>query len=1157
MKNRVMRGTLGVLLVAGVAMGVERALLLDEGFESAGALTQWTAEARLTDTEIRIAAPGQLSSNALLVTKHDLCGSLILSRSVTVPSGRWLCLTADVRLDHKLPQAAYQFMVTLHAGKTVKKPSLFFVFDDGLQKPTKFGGVGASPQTMGEWKTTEHLFQTDGDVDRLDLTLVFSGGAQAIRFDNIRLEDAGVEKPARADRGVFARLINWPYAELDVDMLTPGCTYEIEASVSYPPAPDALSVAATQASLLIERTPTNTIGMGVAMFTSDFRDKRSLRQALTEMPDRNGRKIYRLTVPQDAVTAHLDFHNDDLIRFEHYQIEALARRWQTVKIRLLDFGEVAADNQRWQYIYRGRPEALRPRDLVALSGFDIQALNAQLVRRKPVDAKVATIANGMCVLIDGKPVPPVMASALADMNAWHTDLYGELGRNGVNLVVVRYPYGGPPCHGDWTGPDTYDFQAVDEQIYRALKQNPDASLIFSVDDLVPPAWWGAERSHELLQDQDGRVCWSEGNFLYKRRYVAAAEMQNLKSAALKPASVSRMRGAQWQGTFIPSTASEEGRAVVSRFLVALRHHIESMPYGNAVIGYRLVWGYDGQWGAMGGIRDAQAQGDDAPHHVDFSAAMVARFQRYVREKYGTEKALRKAWNAPDMTFARISMPPLDHWHMDSTVPGTGYFLDPQCDQALIDYRECVNRTVGEQMLEWTAAIKGARQRQVLCLAYFPDISECCSGGPRPLRGHRQVMAAQGLDMGGGPSYVGREIGLDGMNNVMLNSFTLHGKMPLTEIDHRVFPVIKQNYNNNIIFDTPRKSISLLRREYMKQMCFGGGSWTLDMSGGWFSNPLIASVIGDARRVFAGVLEKDRGSIARMALFMGEQGKFIQADGLRGALPQTLGTFTKSLHPHSGVPVDEYHLWDLPLVAKQYNVFLFPFAYALTDEERHWIDALKRDGNLLVFGYGAGYVGHTLSVTNMEQVTGICFALDDRMPLTLKVIDRTHEITRELRGFLGSGGNASLEQAVPKIYVDDPQVVVLGAFVGDGQHAGLALKDHGTWQSLYVGGTGPFPPELLRGCARFKGLHVYTAGNDVLYACQSLIALHANSDGVKSIELPAEADVTSLWDGVPLGRVRQIVRPMRVGDNALYLLTPCGRLRPDMTSRPPMGPLGPG
>jgi hypothetical protein len=162
--------------------------------------------------------------------------------------------------------------------------------------------------------------------------------------------------------------------------------------------------------------------------------------------------------------------------------------------------------------------------------------------------------------------------------------------------------------------------------------------------------------------------------------------------------------------------------------------------------------------------------------------------------------------------------------------------------------------------------------------------------------------------------------------------------------------------------------------------------------------------------------------------------------------------------------------------------------------------------------------------------------DDSLPFTIRVTNAKNPITQEVRGFIGSDESDHQFLKFPMFAVTDPKAVSLAEYVDKGKgKTGLAFKDHGEWQSVYLGAMGYYPPELFRGLARQAGIHIYAGDGDVLFANKSLIAVHAASDGDKTLELPAPAHVISLWDNQDLGVVKTIRRPMRTGDNALYML----------------------
>ena len=1080
----------------------------------------------------KLVPEGQLSKFCLKAEKPDTCGSMEYKLSTSIPAeskGHWLLITADIKSGYVGSGAEYLMQVLQSAnGKETGKN--VFPYNDGISRESIFGGLYKSPQTLGKWKKTIHQIQLKPETDKVELVLLVKDGKQELFFDNIRIDDVGTKQlPAQAPL-IYEKTIDWPYAMLDLDNLLPGAVYRIETEITWPSAAPEKSEGLTpNAAASKNKAPATATGMGIAMTAVGLNGVNSAPEQLPEIENSKDKCSYRLVVPEMAVKILLDLHNDDLIRFDHNQIEKQARRWKTVRVYLENYGEIAADNAYWQYVYRNKPEELKVRNYVDINSFDMEVLKETLRNRQKSELKLVRYNNAMCFLLDNKHIAPVLSSIEIAGNCNYKS-YDNLAKNGINLVFARSPYGGMPVHGDWQDENKYDYTDMDMNIYKVLSQNPKANIILSIDQLYPPDWWSMKNPDELVRTQDGLFVWCPGMNLYKRNFGTMEQLKKERERQLKKGNLMHQsRGAKLPGHFLPTAASEKYRELMVNQLAAMRRHIEQQPYGNAVVGYRLLWGYDGQWGPL---REAYDEG--GKHCIDFSKPMLKKFQSFLLKKYKNNDALCKAWNDAGLTFDKAQIPGFELRHFDQMTAGR-YLLDPKKEQAVIDYRECESEATGELLLAFCNAIKNTDKRSVLTIAYYPDILETASGGATGRRGQQIVYKSADFDAAGGPSYDAREIGQSGRSNCLLNSLTFHNKIHLNEIDHRVFPVVKRNYAGNQVFDTPFKSISMLQREYMRQMCFGTGSWTFDMGFGWYNDPLIASVIGNINKVFNQVIEYDRGSIAGMAIFIGEYGKIIQADAKRGAIPKKLVTTPIIASAQAGLPIDQYLINDLSLVADKYKVFFFPFAYGFSTEDMQAIEALKKNGNILVFGYGAGYVSDKVSIDNMEKLTGFKFGIDPKLELTVKVERGNDILTSGIAGnYFGAAANSSLEAGMPKFFVNDANAVSLGKFVNSDK-VGFALKDNGSWKSIYIGSIGSMPPELLRNIGAFAGLHVYNNTGDVLYFNKSLIAIHASSDGIKKIKLPRPANVTSLWDNKKAGKLEVIERPMKIGENALYLI----------------------
>ena len=58
-----------------------------------------------------------------------------------------------------------------------------------------------------------------------------------------------------------------------------------------------------------------------------------------------------------------------------------------------------------------------------------------------------------------------------------------------------------------------------------------------------------------------------------------------------------------------------------------------------------------------------------------------------------------------------------------------------------------------------------------------------------------------------------------------------------------------------------------------------------------------------------------------------------------------------------------------------------------------------------------------------------------------------------------------------------------------------------WSSVYVA-TPNVPAPVLRGIARFAGVHLYNEDGDVLYATPNLLSVHSVSGGPRPSSCPA-------------------------------------------------------
>jgi hypothetical protein len=107
-------------------------------------------------------------------------------------------------------------------------------------------------------------------------------------------------------------------------------------------------------------------------------------------------------------------------------------------------------------------------------------------------------------------------------------------------------------------------------------------------------------------------------------------------------------------------------------------------------------------------------------------------------------------------------------------------------------------------------------------------------------------------------------------------------------------------------------------------------------------------------------------------------------------------------------------------------------------------------------------------------------------------------------------------------VDDPDATELGQVITQMSRSqtGLALKEFADWRSVYCA-TPNIPAPVLRGIARYAGVHLYNECGDVLHATPELLSVHTTGGGPRRFRLPRQAEV--VYD---LFEMREVARDVR-------------------------------
>ena len=686
--------------------------------------------------------------------------------------------------------------------------------------------------------------------------------------------------------------------------------------------------------------------------------------------------------------------------------------------------------------------------------------------RKPgsLSASVKPWHGTPTLFINGKPHSGMAYAAYGPT----VKVFSDFSKAGVNL----FTFSATPTEAGyglskttWTSSDTFDYSQLDQRALMVLEANPNA-FFFPRLYLHAPSWWSKKHPDDLVLYDPG-----DG----------------------KPVPFIHSGG-----KLTPSWASETWRRDTAMALRKLIEHVQSSPYADRVIGYHLASGSTEEW-MMWGANENQ--------WVDYSPVNLARFRAWLKKKYGTVKRLRRAWAAPDVTFASASIPA----KAQRSAAGFGAFHRLPGEQSVIDYYLYNSQLVADTIAYFAHAVKGAAGPDRIAGVFYGYLLQLCGEQRQQNAGHlalEKVLDCPDVDFLCSPtSYAFRQLGGDGTSHFMslLGSVKLHGKLWFDENDIRtsMAPGKPGAWGKplNVVGDILQQD-----KELADVLVNGTAQWWFDVGRNRYDDPVLmkrsAGYVENAREV----LNLDRTPVDEVAFVVDEDSlTFLRvADPLgRWLLVNQIPELRRL-----GAPSGDYLVSDLPAIVDR-KLFVFPTGFAPSAAQRKAVDALKSNGRVLVFLGAPGMYSTDgkIDENSMQAFTGVRLRLHSE-PGTLHVTmhDRGDALTK---GLDGVAYGPAKHRTLPIVQADDPRATILGT-LADGS-PGLVVRRYANWTAVFS--SAPLlPATLLRNLARSAGVHLYIDTPDVVWACRDLVAVSVREAGTRLIRLPRACDVQDLYTG---------------------------------------------
>ncbi len=665
--------------------------------------------------------------------------------------------------------------------------------------------------------------------------------------------------------------------------------------------------------------------------------------------------------------------------------------------------------------------------------------------------KVTNIAGSPAFALNGKPFYPMWGAVGIGNRADRLPIHNA--KHTPNLVTV-YTYDVPWQHLDQVVPQVYDQSA---ELYR--RHNSDAYFMVNIPFYPPKNEFTETYPEDMcLNDegnvnQDGRICYS---FASKR--------------------VLRM---------------------FEEYLDKVLGYLESAPYANRIVGYRLVGGHTIEWLGW----------DPKPGRtLDFSPVCKEAFKAYLQKNHPeiTDYSIPTMEERTELDDDDILWDPVKH----AKVIAFNNFYSENITDIVIDLCKRARKIIGPDKVLGT---------------YHGYTMTLGASGTSQLRAHydfKRFLEAGCIDFIMSPQPYGvRNIG-DPMGDMKpFTSIAANNVIPVIEDDTRT-----SNARPGLGYcQTPNKvlSLSVIARNFGAVLCRNTPTYFYSLSAGTeFDFPEAGDLMeatqrigqhcletGVPRKAEIAVVVSETAIKAMPALFgkgaaTGEMYQYYKDEGTvttirRGGCIYMTDTLQTNYIKYAcmGAPIDYILAEDLPDHLGDYKLYIFSNCIVYDDKFLAAVEARRQRECTLFWMYAPGFTyGNTNSVENMKRLTGITLAKAEKPVLpAVTFADGKVMGTRTMR-------------LTPTFHALDGEP--LGKY--ENGTVGLAKVKTGSATS-YFSGVWQFDVPFLMELAKGAGVHLFSETMDPVEANGALVTLHARHSGRKTIRLPKKCDVLDVYN----------------------------------------------
>ena len=517
---------------------------------------------------------------------------------------------------------------------------------------------------------------------------------------------------------------------------------------------------------------------------------------------------------------------------------------------------------------------------------------------------------------------------------------------GVRVFLSNLPVG-------WIDEDTYDFSSLDETLDRLFAALPDAYYIPRLR-LDPPFAW--------MEKYPEEICVFEGESTdpeVVRELVKAKNVNNTYDMSAEP----RPNGLQPLLLDAPiglqSFSSKKWLCDAEKALEAVINHIMRGPHAERFVGFHICFG---------GTCELLHWGNGGERIGDFSRKHTLAFYDYALEKYGSEEALRAAWNNPELCRESCAVPGAALRFRKPKDFAELYFADG--DGCLVrDYELFHSESLTDAFLAL------AKKSKELC----PDLAVGVFYGYEGY-GHEhldKILSSDLVDYLTAPKLYDDPTPGGRGGSVAKVASVMHKKLWIEEIDNRPHTAWDPRKFSSHINVEPAKNLkesaTVLWRETCKLEQEGASFWWMDQGDAkhrWYDSDELMAVIEDMVKVHQGLYNSSAEDISEVILVSDTAANYR---GGKRIFPEVRRRLL-----FSGVPFREYRMSDIDTIdLSRCKMLVFTLPQLLSPERFNEIKGRLSPECRILFTELPAVCAGELSLERAEELLGIklCFNSD--------------------------------------------------------------------------------------------------------------------------------------------------------------------------------------